>query len=126
MRELQQKCDTHAKSEEKLKEELANESEFRQKVETEWNERAEQHKIEVDSLSSNVKNAETIFEQLRLSYEKLYQSTQKDLRTLTNDREKIIRELKRLQDENDSLIGKYTSKGNCIHLILISLETGCE
>ena len=115
MRELQQKCDTHAKSEEKLKEELANESEFRQKVETEWNERAEQHKIEVDSLSSNVKNAEAIFEQLRLSYEKLYQSTQKDLRTLTNDREKIIRELKRLQDENDSLIGKYTSKGNCIH-----------
>ena len=115
MREWQQKCDALAKSEEKLKEELVNESEFRQKVETEWNERAEQHKIEVDSLSSNVKNAETIFEQLRLSYEKLYQSTQKDLRTLTNDREKIIRELKRLQDENDSLIGKYTSKGNCIH-----------
>ena len=102
----------HAKNEEKLKEELATESEFRQKVESEWNERADQHKAEVEILYSQIKKAETIFEQLRLSYETLYQSTQKDLKSLTTDREKIVRELRRLQDENDNLVGKYTSKGN--------------
>ena len=109
--ELSQKCDLHAKNEVKLTEELAKESEFRQKVESEWNERADQHKSEVELLNSQIRKAEHIFEQLRSSYETLYKSTQKDLKTLTNDREKIVRELKRLQDENDNLVGKYSSKG---------------
>ena len=109
--ELSQKCDLHAKNEVKLTEELAKESEFRQKVESEWDERAYQHKSEVELLSSQIRKAEHIFEQLRSSYETLYKSTQKDLKTLTNDREKIVRELKRLQDENDNLVGKYSSKG---------------
>ena len=109
--ELSQKCDLHAKNEVKCTEELAKESEFRQKVESEWNERADQHKSEVELLNSQIRKAEHIFEQLRSSYETLYKSTQKDLKTLTNDREKIVRELKRLQDENDNLVGKYSSKG---------------
>ena len=90
---------------------MAKESEFRQKVETEWNERADLHKSEVELLTSQLKNAEAIFEQLRFNYGKMYQSTQKDLKTLTTDREKIVRELRRLQDENDSLVGKYSAKG---------------
>ena len=109
---MKQESNSHAKNEEKLKEELGKESEFRQKVESEWNERAEQHKTEVDRLNSQIKEAENVFKQLRLSYEALYQSTQKDLKMLANEREKIVRELKRLQDENDNLVGKYSSKGN--------------
>ena len=109
---MRQECDAHAKNEEKLKEELGKESEFRQKVESEWNERAEQHKTEVERLNCQIKEAENVFKQLRLSYEGLYQSTQKDLKMLSNEREKIVRELKRLQDENDTLVGKYSSKGN--------------
>ena len=58
--------------------------------------------------------SETVFEQLRLSYQTLYQSTQKDLKTLSNDREKIVKEIKRLQDENDNLTGKYSVKGNIL------------
>ena len=108
---MKEKCNSHAKNEERLKEELGKESEFRQKVENEWNERAEQHKTEVERLNSQIKEAENLFKQLRVSYETLYQSTQKDLKMLANEREKIVRELKRLQDENDSLVGKYSSKG---------------
>ena len=104
----------HAKQEEKLTEELAKESEFRQKVESEWNERAEQHRNEVEQLNSQLQKTETVFEQLRLSYQTLYQSTQKDLKTLSNDREKIVKEIKRLQDENDNLTGKYSAKGNML------------
>ena len=91
---------------------MGKESEFRQKVETEWNERAEQHRTEVERLNSQLQKSETVFEQLRLSYQTLYQSTQKDLKTLSNDREKIVKEIKRLQDENDNLTGKYSAKGN--------------
>ena len=108
---MRKKCETHAKNEEKLKEELVKESEFRQKVECEWNERADQHKVQVDALNAQIKQSETIFEHLRLNYGKMYQLTQKDLKTLTADREKIVRELKRLQDENDNLVGKYSIKG---------------
>ena len=96
---------------------MGKESEFRQKVETEWNERAEQHRTEVERLNSQLQKSETVFEQLRLSYQTLYQSTQKDLKTLSNDREKIVKEIKRLQDENDNLTGKYSAKGNILWFI---------
>ena len=102
----------HVKNEEKLKEELGKESEFRQKVESKWNERAEQHRNEVERLNSQLQKSETVFEQLRVGYQTLYKSTQKDLKALSIDREKIVRELKRLQDENDNLTGKYSSRGN--------------
>ena len=115
--ELKEECEIHAKQEEKLSEELGKESEFRQKVETEWNERAEQHRTEVERLNSQLQKSETVFEQLRLSYQTLYQSTQKDLKTLSNDREKIVKEIKRLQDENDNLTGKYSVKGNILWFI---------
>ena len=109
--EIKEECEMHAKQEEKLTEELAKESEFRQKVESEWNERAEQHRNEVEQLNSQLQKTETVFEQLRLSYQALNQSTQKNLKALSSDREKIVREIKRLQDENDNLTGKYSSKG---------------
>ena len=64
-----------------------------------------------------MQKSETVFEQLRLSYQTLYQSTQKDLKTLSNDREKIVKEIKRLQDENDNLTGKYSAKGNILWFI---------
>ena len=111
MDDITKQCNEHAKNEERLKDELVSESEFRQKVEGEWNERADQHKQEVDALNVQIKQSETIFEQLRLNYGKMYQSTQKDLKALTTDREKIVKELKRVQDENDNLVGKYSAKG---------------
>ena len=126
LEEMRKKCDTHAKNEEKLKEELVKESEFRQKVECEWNERADQHKLQVDALNAQIKQSETIFEHLRLNYGKMYQLTQKDLKTLTVDREKIVRELKRLQDENDNLVGKYSVKAEEMQNEIIDLPEKLE
>ena len=40
---------------------------------------------------------------------KLFQATRKDLAKLTTEREEIVRELKRLQDENDNLVGKTSA-----------------
>ena len=40
----------------------------------------------------------------------LFQATRKDLAKLTTEREEIVRELKRLQDENDNLVGKHSAK----------------
>ena len=122
--EIKEKCEIHAKQEEKLTEELAKESEFRQKVESEWNERAEQHRNEVEQLNSQLQKTETVFEQLRLSYQTLYQSTQKDLKALSSDREKIVREIKRLQDENDNLTGKYSSKGTLVNYLIQFMDLG--
>ena len=42
------------------------------------------------------------------SYLSLTEASRSDLQTLTKDREKIVRELKRLQAENDSLVGKHS------------------
>ena len=38
----------------------------------------------------------------------LAEATRRDLQTLTKDREKIVKELKRLQNENDNLVGKHS------------------
>ena len=44
-----------------------------------------------------------------LMFLKLFQATRKDLAKLTTEREEIVRELKRLQDENDNLVGKTSA-----------------
>ena len=41
-------------------------------------------------------------------YLSLTEASRSDLQTLTKDREKIVRELKRLQAENDNLVGKHS------------------
>ena len=46
--------------------------------------------------------------QVNSSYLSLTEASRSDLQTLTKDREKIVRELKRLQAENDSLVGKHS------------------
>lgn len=45
---------------------------------------------------------------------------------LANEREKIVRELKRLQDENDNLVGKYSSKAEEMQNEIIDLPEQME
>ena len=121
LQESQNKCENHAKIEEKLKEELKKESEFRKTVENEWNSRAELHKTETETLQTQLQQSEGLLEQLRVSFNANYKATRKDLQTLTADREKIVRELKRLQDENDNLVGKYSAKAEEMQNEVINL-----
>ena len=46
--------------------------------------------------------------QLSSSYLALTEASRRDLATLSRDREKIVRELKRLQAENDNLVGRHS------------------
>ena len=45
---------------------------------------------------------------MNAAYMALAEATRRDLQTLTKDREKIVKELKRLQGENDNLVGKHS------------------
>lgn len=52
--------------------------------------------------------AKYFYLQMNSSYLALTEASRRDLQTLTKDREKIVRELKRLQSENDNLVGKHS------------------
>ena len=57
----------------------------------------------------------------------LTEASRRDLQTLTKDREKIVRELKRLQAENDTLVGRHSVLADQMASELINLpDTFCE
>ena len=124
--ELKKQKVCHAKNEEKLKEELKRESVYRREVEEKWNERAEQHKSETEALNKHIMVLEGLLEQLRISYSTMYEATRKDLQSLTTDREKIVRELRRIQDENDILTGKHSAKSQEMQNEVINLPEKTE
>ena len=114
------------KAEEKMKKQLKEESVYRKEVEDKWNERAEQHKSETEGLHKQMQELEGLLEQLRVSYSTVYEATRKDLQSLTADREKIVRELKRLQDEVDILTGKHSVKSEEMQNEVINLPEKTE
>ena len=60
------------------------------------------------------------------SYLALAEASRRDLQTLTKDREKIVRELKRLQAENDSLVGKHSVLSEQMASEMINLPDSME
>merc|ERR1719268_34178 len=91
---VKRECESHAKSEDRLKEELVKESQVRATVEAEWNAKADQHKCETELLQEQLQKSEEILESLRSCYTANYKATRKDLAKLTTEREEIVRELK--------------------------------
>lgn len=115
-----------AKSEAKLKQDIQEEAAFRREAEQVWNERSEFHKTETEALTKKIQELEGLLEQVRLSYNTTHESTRKDLLSLTTDREKIVRELKRLQDEVDLLVGKHHSRAEEMQNEMINLPEKTE
>ena len=124
--ELKKQKAVLVKAEEKMKAQLKEESVYRKEVEEKWNERAEQHKTETEGLHKKTQELEGLLEQLRISYSTVYEATRKDLQSLTADREKIVRELKRLQDEVDILTGKHLVKSEEMQNEVINLPEKTE
>ena len=60
------------------------------------------------------------------SYLALTEASRRDLQTLTKDREKIVRELKRLQAENDNLVGKHSVLSEQMASEVINLPDSLE
>lgn len=83
-------------------------------------------RTETESLNKTIQELEGLLEQVRMSYTTVYEATRKDLQRLTADREKIIRELKRLQDEVDILTGKHSAHSEEMQNEVINLPDKME
>lgn len=60
------------------------------------------------------------------SYLALTEASRRDLHTLTKDREKIVKELRRLQSENDNLVGKHSLLSEQMASEVINLPDSME
>ncbi len=98
------------KTVERLREEARTEDDFRRKLEERWNDRAEQHRSETEEISKQVVDLERLLEQVRTCHNNSTRACKSDLKRLGDNREKIVRELRRLQEEVDVLTGKHTAK----------------
>ncbi|XP_058445356.1 rab GTPase-binding effector protein 1 isoform X2 [Malaya genurostris] len=135
------------KSVERMKEELAKEGAMRGDLETQWQQKREEHKTEVQRLSEQTSKAEQELCKLRKGYGQLKQSVNDELQKLTEEREQVYRHLDMLQKDNDFLSGKYLENSEMLkdqeinlpqnidelhelvltlHENLIVTKTGCE
>ena len=92
----------------KYQEDLKSETAFRKEMEETWNRRGEEFKAQVEMMEEKLRNAQLAVSKINSSFLALTEASRRDLQTFTKDREKIVRELKRLQQENDVLVGKHS------------------
>lgn len=111
---------------EKYKEDLGHEAAFRKEMESTWNSRGVQYRAEVAELERKLKLTEQAMEKIAAMYKTLVETSRRDLKTLTQDREQIVRELKRLQEENDNLVGKHSSLASTMANEVIDLPSSPE
>merc|ERR1719419_401378 len=108
LKEMTKERDHLASNCDKYKEDLKNEAAFRKEMEITWNSRGEQYRAEATVMADKLMNTEQAMMKMNAAYMALTEATRRDLQTLTKDREKIVKELKRLQTENDTLVGKHS------------------
>lgn len=87
--EEKQKVQQLEKSVERMKEELAKEGAMRADLESQWQQKREEHKAEVQQLSEQTTKAEQELGALRKDYEQLKQTVTDELQNLTEEREKV-------------------------------------
>ena len=75
------------------KQDLAKEVEFRKGMEEKWNEKKEEHKSEVVNLTTSVKSAKQIIDELKQQYSHTKENVTKELCRLTREREEVQRHL---------------------------------
>jgi len=108
LKELTKERDHLASNCDKYKEDLKNEAAFRKEMEVTWNSRGQQYTADANVMEDKLRTTEQAMMKMNAAYMALAEATRRDLQTLTKDREKIVKELKRLQGENDNLVGKHS------------------
>ncbi|KAL0272622.1 UNVERIFIED_CONTAM: hypothetical protein PYX00_005523 [Menopon gallinae] len=93
----------------RVKEDLVKETQFRKCMEDKWNEKKEEHKVQVSKLKSLYENAEKEMKILKVNFQQVQEEVKKELASLRFDREKINAELEQLQRDNDNLMGKHSA-----------------
>ncbi|PNF33967.1 hypothetical protein B7P43_G04659 [Cryptotermes secundus] len=108
-RELEKQIATHERTIERYREDLTKESGFRKDMEEKWNEKKEEHKMQVAELKKKMETAEETLQELRQTYMQVYSEVMNQLTSLTQQREQVQEQLNKLQKENDNLLGKHSA-----------------
>ncbi|KAF5282899.1 hypothetical protein FQR65_LT14176 [Abscondita terminalis] len=114
------------KSGERYREELLKEIGFRKEIEEKWNEKKEQHKVQVAELTTRTDCAEQDLKELQEIFKQTCTEVQQHLAVLTSDREKVQMELEKLQVENDHLVGRYSVHSQQLQSEVINLPNTVE
>ncbi|XP_067008505.1 rab GTPase-binding effector protein 1 isoform X2 [Anabrus simplex] len=125
-RELENKTAAQERNLTRYREDLAKESEFRKEMEEKWNEKKEEHKLQVAELKEKMEKAEEVLNELRQTYSQTIAEVSLQLARLSHDREKVDRELTRLQKENDNLLGKHSAHSQQLQNESINLPDKVE
>ncbi|KAK4874730.1 hypothetical protein RN001_014090 [Aquatica leii] len=124
--EIKAKLLNAEKSAERYREELLKEIGFRKEIEEKWNEKKEQHKLQVGELTMRTDCAEQDLKELQDVFKQTCNEVQQHLAVLTSDREKVQVELEKLQIENDHLVGKYSIHSQQLQSEVINLPNTVE
>jgi len=120
-KELQtQLQESRAKAEKQTKREETLQAEM-EVMEQQWNQRAEEHQTQTSELVSQINQSQKLLSQLQNSHQTSLEESKARLHKLSSDRERIVNELKRLQIENDELLGKHNAKSEEIQSEVINL-----
>lgn len=106
--ELEQRLLAAEKAMERQKEDLLKEISFRKDMEEKWNEKREEHKLQLHELNRRTLCAEQDLQELRKTYNEYCAAVSEELRRLSERRETVQKHLELLQQENHRLVGKFT------------------
>lgn len=126
VRKEQTKTEQVMKQVERVKEDLDREAVLRRELEAQWQEKREQHKNEVVSLTEHIKKTEDSFAHLQRHYNEIKDEINQELLKLTHERESVHRHLESLQRDNDILAGKYLATSEEIQNQEINLPNTVE
>lgn len=126
VKELEKALELAERNMQRAKDDLAREHDFRQEMEVKWNEKKEQHKVQVIELQKKIASAESSLHDLQQEYMRTYQTVTQQISRLEPERIAIKKEIDRLQAENENLVGKHTEHSQSLQNQVINLPDSVE
>lgn len=104
-----------------LKEELEKESKLRIDLEAKWQEKREQHKTEVQTLTDSLNISEQKLKTIWNNFESFKHEINQELLKLIDERQQVYEHLETLQKDNDYLSGCYLDNSQFLKDQIINL-----
>lgn len=125
-KEVQNKVKTLERQLEIEKKALTNCNKTKQELEETLASMAEDAQAQISTLTNKVSESERFMKELNQEYLQCFNSLQDELKTMTKERETVDEELKKLQEENDTLIGRHSSTAAQMQSEEINLPNNLE
>lgn len=122
----QTKIETLKKTIEESAEDIRKEAALRKDLEDQWQEKREAHKNEVQYLKEHVKKSENDLLDLQQQFFDAKNDITTQLLRLSDDRERVNKQLETLQADNDYLSGRYLATAEEIENQYINLPNSVE